>query len=80
LSTEYCYLLCKAQDRLGNYDDAWAAAAKAHEIGKKPWDQASFDLKQQETRAFFSPEVLELHLRQSSQRNVFAGADPLDAS
>jgi len=60
LSTEYCYLLCKAQDRLGNYDDAWAAAAKAHEIGKKPWDQASFDLKQQETRAFFSPEVLEL--------------------
>ena len=52
------FQLAKVYNKIGDYDDAWAAASHAHEIADKKWDQAVFDKKMADTREFFTKENL----------------------
>ena len=56
--TKLCFLLCKAYDRLGEYDKAWAAASEAHECDHSPFDERTFFSQFDEMRTFMTKELL----------------------
>lgn len=50
--------MCKANDKLGEYDKAWLAAEEAHRLGKLPFDEQKHFDSFATTKSFFSREVL----------------------
>ena len=59
LMTEYYYLLCKANDRSGDYDAAWDAATNAHKVSQRPWNQAKYDQALDSLQSFFTRDMLQ---------------------
>ena len=58
--TKLCFLLCKAYDRLGEYDKAWAAALEAHECDRSPFDEHAFLSQFDEMRSLMTKELLDV--------------------
>jgi tetratricopeptide (TPR) repeat protein len=58
--TKLCFLLCKAYDRLGEYDKAWAAASEAHECDHSPFDERAFFSQFDEMRSLMTKELLDV--------------------
>ena len=53
------FMLAKAYDKLGEYDKAWAAAAKAHSLSTFPFDIDNYFKQFAEVREFMSREIIE---------------------
>ena len=53
------FMLTKAYDKLGEYDKAWKAAAKAHSLSTFPFDIDSYFKQFTEMREFMSREIFE---------------------
>jgi len=59
-STKLYFLLCKVYDRLGEYDEAWSAATKAHLLDDSPFDEQAFFSQFEQIRRCMTKEFLEL--------------------
>lgn len=53
------FMLTKAYDKLGEYDKAWEAAAKAHSLSTFPFDIDNYFKQFSEVREFMSREIIE---------------------
>ncbi|MDP7069570.1 MAG: hypothetical protein QF815_03510, partial [Candidatus Peribacteraceae bacterium] len=53
------FMLTKAYDKLGEYDKAWEAAAKAHSLSTFPFDIDNYFKQFAEVREFMSREIVE---------------------
>lgn len=53
------FLLCKAYDRIGEYDMAWEAAQFAHKHDDTPFDPKAFFSQFEDIQEFMSDEVFE---------------------
>ena len=53
------FSLCKAYDRLGEYDKAWAAAEEAHAMDKTPFDDETFFEEFDDLEKFMSREIVD---------------------
>lgn len=53
------FMLTKAYDKLGEYDKAWEAAAKAHSLSTIPFDIDNYFKQFSEVREFMSREIIE---------------------
>ncbi|MBL6997492.1 MAG: sulfotransferase [Phycisphaerales bacterium] len=58
--TKLYFLLCKAYDRLGEYDKAWAAASEAHACDHSPFDERTFFSQFDEMRSLMTKELLDV--------------------
>jgi tetratricopeptide (TPR) repeat protein len=52
------FQLAKVHNKVGEYDEAWAAASHAHDIADQTWDQDRFDNDMASIREFFTAETL----------------------
>lgn len=55
---EAFFLLAKVSDRVGDYDGAWHAAQRAHELDGRPFRTSEYAQRLADQRRVFSPETI----------------------
>ena len=72
------FMLAKAYDRLGEYDQSWEAAETAHDISDVSWIPEQHEQRTREIREFMSHELIRAlaHSSEAHEEPVFIVGNP----
>ena len=70
LQLDAWFTFAKIHDKNGEYDEAWAAATKAHEVNNKPFSLDQFHKDAENQKSFFTKEMLQ---------NLSHASNPVDS-